>query len=491
MARVRELDRCVAALERADVARHPALPCPERADVARHPALPCPASHTGIPRATLPAGSHVAELEQMVMHEEELRTSEAAEARRVEDGLRTRLAALSLASERAAAFEAEVADTRAAHSAALEAARSGEAAAREHASAAEARSQTADAEAERLRAAHERASQALTSARAAEEAAKAERDEAGEQAQAARRREAEMRAELHSSAIEVAHAEAARAAAERRATMLSEEISGVSTRLEEATAERRGTAAREAEAEQRASTLSLGQRALECRAVAAEAQAAAEGERVRRLREEIEGLLRTLGETQQQSHVAEQQTAVLRQRERALEEGSEAARRELAAERSAHAAAEVRVETAAKECAVLTNRLHAQLEREREARTAAERRANEYAMSQKAELVEAQRQLAGSQRARERLAQASRGAAAAYCCRLLLSRTRGQLDRALSRWRIAASEADARDRTYAAEERARQQLLQQAQNFQARLQLLEYQHDAMNGGRESVLGAVE
>ena len=77
------------------------------------------------------------------------------------------------------------------------------------------------------------------------------------------------------------------------------------------------------------------------------------------------------------------------------------------------------------------------------------------------------------ERTNTELVRAARGAAAAYCSRTLVGRQREVLTSALTRWRVAAVESEAEDRLYAVEERARQQLMLQAQSFHERLDLLD------------------
>ena len=67
---------------------------------------------------------------------------------------------------------------------------------------------------------------------------------------------------------------------------------------------------------------------------------------------------------------------------------------------------------------------------------------------------------------------ATRGAAAAYCARVLGGRGLEGLRRAFGAWLAVALRAEVDDRVYEVEERARQQLMVQARTFQARLELL-------------------
>ena len=88
------------------------------------------------------------------------------------------------------------------------------------------------------------------------------------------------------------------------------------------------------------------------------------------------------------------------------------------------------------------------------------------------ELHEAQRKVAETARANERLVLAARGAAAAYCSRMLVSRSVEFKRRAFASWLVAVSCADVDNRVYEVEERARQNLMMQAKTFQSRLELL-------------------
>ena len=240
-------------------------------------------------------------------------------------------------------------------------------------------------------------------------------------------------------------------------------------RLEALGAERQAARTREAAAEQTIATLQSKLREVERRLTASETSSEAERERTTRLREEADALLRTVAEMRARGGEADEIAVAARRRERESEERAAEAWRELQAEREAHGLTNQRLEQAASECAALTARLGAQLSREREGRSAAERRATETSISLQAELHESQRELGRVQRECDKLLMASRGAAAAYCARVLLGRRHDALRSFLHRWGVAATAAWATDRVYEVEERARQHLMVQAHHFQTRL----------------------
>ena len=91
--------------------------------------------------------------------------------------------------------------------------------------------------------------------------------------------------------------------------------------------------------------------------------------------------VRSMGDSRVQISAAEETAAVARRRERDIEEKREEARQELEAERAEHSATALRLEQAVSEREALSGRLGAQLERERERRGAAERRAAEAGIS--------------------------------------------------------------------------------------------------------------
>lgn len=399
-------------------------------------------------------GLHIGELEQMVLAEADARRLDAAAATEREERLLARIAALEATAERGKDAEAELARCEAAHEVALAAARGMAATATEAGKKATARAAMAEAEAERLRASSDQARQVAELAKAEMGLKERAQQAAEDEARASAQREADALAQLKSLKEGAVEIDAARSVAERRTAAARAEATELRARLDEADESRRGMIAREAAVGNEASQ---HKRARDV-----------ESERTRRLCEEVEQLKRSVADGRMQS----------RSRERTLEESTELARRELALERAARDASEQCTAQVLSENEKLTSRLHAQLERERSGRSAAERRAAERGMALQAELREAQRETAEATRANERQARAKRTFAAAYCLRLLKGRTRERLRHLLYVWLVAAREADAADRVYASEERFRQQLVVQAQSFQARLDALEW------GGRD-------
>ena len=248
----------------------------------------------------------------------------------------------------------------------------------------------------------------------------------------------------------------------------------VRARIEELTNDRKGMVAREVALRQEVSEMTSQLRDAERRADAIDLARQTEVGRVKSLQEEIDDMMRRIEDSRRQAALAEEKAAASRDRERSIEQQAESARRDLERERAARGVTDLRLDQSTAESTRKEERLLAQLEREREGRTAAERRASERSISLQTELQEAQRQTAAERRMNERLRQAAKAAAAAYCLRLLVSRNRHLLMHALQVWLVASLEYAVADRVYTVEERARQQLMLQARTFQVRLEALEH-----------------
>ena len=419
--------------------------------------------------------NYVGELEQMVLNESSARREEAFNATENEERLLARVAAAEATAERARDLEEEIVRIASEHEVALTAARDMTVAAQEAAKVDTLRAVEAEEEAARLRATAETARGAMEGAARAEQARIEAARAAAAEAELGEQREAALQARLKSLTAEAADADAARVAAERRANEALGEAKDARERLEEVGKERRGMIQREAAFEEEAGERNSRLRDAEKRASVAEAAKDAEAERVKRLREEVEGLVKSVGDARRQVSLAEETAAAARGREREMEQRIELSRVELEAEQAARAESETRLSEYKGHGEKLTSRLHAQLAREQQGKTAAERRAAERTIALQEELNEAQRETGVANRLIERLRFAAQGAAAAYCLRLLKGRGRERLRHAIHAWQFAAVDMDARDRCYATETRARAQLLEQAKHFQAKLEALEYE----------------
>ena len=418
--------------------------------------------------------AYVAEVEQMVLVEANQRRDDEYRGTEREEGLLGRIAQIEAKADRAEALEAEIARAQAAHELAISAAKDLSAASREAAKADAARAADAEAEVMRLRASSDQLKQSVAAARTSEEAAKEAVVTFKGEAEAARRREADLLGEMRGMSSDVGEAEAARGSAERRLKEALAERADAVARVEELSSERKGMIAREVAAQQEATDLAAELREMERQKQNAESTTEAEAGRVEHLEKELNALMRTVHDGRTAQALADETAAASRSRERAMDEAAEMARRELEVERATRISSDLKLDQAHAENASLTARLHGQLEREREGRTAAERRASERTISLQAELQEAQRETLTTRRNNEKLRNNARAAAAAYCLRLLVGRHRDGLARSFARWSVACAESEAADRVYAVEERAKQQLMLQAHSFQVRLEALEY-----------------
>ena len=98
----------------------------------------------------------------------------------------------------------------------------------------------------------------------------------------------------------------------------------------------------------------------------------------------------------------------------------------------------------------------------------------------RAQLNESERELNEMRRSNERMVEAARAAAAAYCARSLVSRSRDACRRAFSGWFMAACRTEADERIHEVEEGARQHMMAQARTFQARLELLYHEGEQLS-----------
>ena len=419
---------------------------------------------------------YVAELEQMVLAEANARQREERAASESEERLLARIAVLEAQKASLVNLEGELKRQQAAHDIALHAVREiGQAAiesAQADARAKQERALRAESELERQRSEAEAARLATATARAAQEAAAEAHQKAQADVAAAQQAVAAARAELRVLYTSAAEADDARQIAERnreRADALSAEMR---ERLEKIGEERQSSRARELASELAVAEAQAKLREAERKYSVLEASMASERGRGSRLRDEVDVLMRSVEEARQQVTAAEEGAAAARERERQSDHRAEEARAELERERHAHSETTGRLERSGSESAALTSRLGAQLERERDGRSAAERRVVEASISMQLELQEAQRKAAVAERANEKLVLAARGAAAAYCSRVLHGRSVEATRRAFGSWIVAVRCADAANRAYEVEERARQNLMMQARTFQTRLELL-------------------
>ena len=415
---------------------------------------------------------YVGELEQMVLAESNARAADERAFSEAQEQLLARIASLEARQTAASQAEAEVARQAAAHQLALEAAKETTAAAAEVGRTHAERASRIEAEAERLRGDAESARLQAATAKAGEEAAAEVVRKAQAEASASRLAEGAARTELRLLAATAAEADDARQATERKLALAEAAAADTRQRLEAIGAERVASRQREVEAEQSVNDLQAKLRDAERRAAGFEASIGTERGRSTHLRDEVDTMLRAVEESRQQCATAEESAAGARARERQAEQRAEDARLRLEAERAAHHDALGRLEQAGSESKALTSRLGAQLERERDGRGAAERRAMEASINLQTELQEAQRQAAQTARENEKLVLAARGAAAAYCSRVLVGRNYEAARRAFGAWLVAVRLAEASDKVYEVEERARQHLVAQARTFQSRLELL-------------------
>jgi hypothetical protein len=413
--------------------------------------------------------AHIRELEAELLAEAEARFALGREGSVREDQLQARITTLEAKREEVESAQAEIIRLRAIHDIAMDGARETARAARESSRIDSERAIQADAEAARLRAEH--TASFAAKAMAVEEAAEAARaKEAAERAAAAaaeRAAAAEVRAEALAS--ETGEFDGARRKAEVRAEAAE---AGMRDAQRALAALAQGRTSIRAELETTINLLSSKLSEAERRAEAAETTLATDSGRIEAKQEESAGLLAASEEARRQCAAAEELAASSRARERELDAQLTSTRAELAAQTEKASAAELGRSHANEERIAALGRLSAMLEKERDAREGVEARLSEALVARAVETKASSRKERQANEALDRLAALVQSDATARFQRMLRVRGRERARSALGRWYCAACALGAATYARMQEERERKRLLQQAADFESRLEKL-------------------